>query len=61
MAFAIALPEDALPSCTSANGALWWSVDASVKTPGRELLATGRVEVVSEVPAADERRVGTTA
>jgi hypothetical protein len=59
--FAIELPEDALPSCTSTNGSLWWSVDASVKTPGRELLATRRVEVVSEVPAGDESRVGMTA
>jgi hypothetical protein len=32
-----------------------------MKTPGRELLTARRVEVVSEVPAGDESRVGTTA
>jgi hypothetical protein len=59
--FAIELPEDALPNHTSEHGALWWSADASVKTPGRDLLVTRRLEVVLEVRAGDESRVGTMA
>jgi hypothetical protein len=34
--FALALPPDALPSCRSEHGELYWEVDAKSDEPGRD-------------------------
>lgn len=45
--FAIALPDDALPSFKSQHGELWWEVDARSDERGQDTHERRRIEVVA--------------
>jgi hypothetical protein len=43
--FAIQLPPDALPSCDSAHGALYWAIEVKSDESGRDTTLERRIEV----------------
>jgi hypothetical protein len=45
--FAIQLPTDALPSCASANGALYWEVEVKSDEAGFDTTLERRIEVAT--------------